>query len=258
MERDAQGPFNIQHCPFPQSERGITLKRLPWLLRDVIYIAVFVTLVFGAISRVLLPHTDKVGTASGFSGIPPWANFLWVFMLATTVVIVSRRLVGSSVGRAFLAVREDQIAAEAMGVNTTKYKVKAFVIGSFFAGVAGGLFAHYTPAYLNPTMFDFTRSFELIVMVVLGGLGSISGSILGAILITGLREVLRDAKTILHTQGDPRMIIYAILLILLPRLLPQGILGRREIWHFFQKKNDPNGAPTDTNRSNQDAAPPVK
>jgi branched-chain amino acid transport system permease protein len=390
MERHAQGPFAIQRSPFniqqfpsPQGERGITLKRLPWFLRDLLYIAFFVLLIlgvsyvldhlqisgmayynriivtiginialavslniinghagqfsmghagfmavgayfaaflsvyyfgpivdrypegtmqvilqnallvaailaggcaaavagylvglpslrlrgdylaivtlgFGEIIRVLILNIDKIGAARGFSGIPPWANFFWVFMLATTVVIVSRRLVGSSVGRAFLAVREDQIAAEAMGVNTTKYKVKAFVIGSFFAGVAGGLFAHYTPAYLNPTMFDFTRSFELIVMVVLGGLGSISGSILGAILITGLREVLRDAKTILHTQGDPRMIIYAILLILLPRLRPQGILGRREIWHFFQKRKDPDAAPTDTNRSNQDAPPPVR
>src|SRR5258708_14273798 len=104
----------------------------------------------------MILNIDKIGAARGFSGIPPWANFFWVFMLATTVVIVSRRLVGSAVGRAFLAVREDQIAAEAMGVNTTKYKVKAFVIGSFFAGVAGGRFSHHTPASLNPTIFDFT------------------------------------------------------------------------------------------------------
>src|SRR5258708_26657900 len=120
----------------------------------------------------MILNIDKIGAARGFSGVSAWANFFWVFMLATSVVIVSRRLVASSVGRAFLSVREDQIAAEAMGVNTTKYKVKAFVIGSFFAGAAGGLFAHYTPAYLNPTMFHFPRSIQLIVMVFPGGLRS--------------------------------------------------------------------------------------
>src|SRR5258708_31554634 len=118
----------------------------------------------------MILNIDKIGAARGFSGVSAWANFFWVFMLATSVVIVSRRLVASSVGRAFLSVREDQIAAEAMGVNTTKYKVKAFVIGSFFAGAAGGLFAHYTPAYLNPTMFPFTPSIDLILVVVLRGL----------------------------------------------------------------------------------------
>src|SRR5258708_10627477 len=114
------------------------LVGLPSLRLRGDYLAI-VTLGFGEIIRVLILNIDKIGAARGFSGIPPWANFFWVFMLATTVVIVSRRFVGSSVGRAFLSVREDQIAAEAMGVNTTKYKVKAFVIGSFFAGAAGGL-----------------------------------------------------------------------------------------------------------------------
>jgi branched-chain amino acid transport system permease protein len=227
------------------------LVGLPSLRLRGDYLAI-VTLGFGEIIRVLILNIDKIGAARGFSGIPPWSNFFWVFMLAVIVVIVSRRLIHSAVGRAFLSVREDQIAAEAMGVNTTKYKVKAFVIGSFFAGVAGGLFAHYTPAYLNPTMFDFTRSIELIVMIVLGGLGSISGSILGAILITALKEGLRNAKEILHTQVDPRMIIYAMLLILLPRLRPQGILGRREIWHFFTKRKS--AAPAD----GSGAAPPVR
>jgi branched-chain amino acid transport system permease protein len=227
------------------------LVGLPSLRLRGDYLAI-VTLGFGEIIRVLILNIDKIGAARGFSGIPPWSNFFWVFMLATLTVIISRRLVASSVGRAFLSVREDQIAAEAMGVNTTKYKVKAFVIGSFLAGAAGGLFAHYTPAYLNPTMFDFTRSFELIVMVVLGGLGSISGSIIGAVLITLLREVLRDAKNVLHTQGDPRMIIYAIILILLPRLRPQGLLGRRELWHFLPKRK---GTVAADQRGNP--APPV-
>ena len=229
------------------------LVGLPSLRLRGDYLAI-VTLGFGEIIRVMILNIDKIGAARGFSGIPPWANFFWVFMLATSVVIVSRRLVASSVGRAFLSVREDQIAAEAMGVNTTKYKVKAFVIGSFFAGAAGGLFAHYTPAYLNPTMFDFTRSIELIVMVVLGGLGSISGSIIGAIIITGLKEGLRYVKQIFNTSFDPRMIIYAILLILLPRIRPQGLLGRRELWHLLPKRKK--GAAPGPQDSN--AAPPVE
>src|SRR5258708_28300601 len=149
------------------------LVGLPSLRLRGDYLAI-VSLGFGEIIRVMILNIDKIGAARGFSGLPPWATFFWLFMLAASVVTVPRRLVASSVGRAFLSVREDQIAAEAMGVNTTKYKVKAFVIGSFFAGAAGGLFAHYTPAYPNPTMFHFTRSIELIVMVVPGGLGPLT------------------------------------------------------------------------------------
>ena len=103
-------------------------------------------------------------------------------------------------------------------------------------------------------MFDFTRSIELIVMVVLGGLGSISGSIIGAIIITGLKEGLRYVKQIFNTSFDPRMIIYAILLILLPRIRPQGLLGRRELWHLLPKRKK--GAAPGSQDSN--AAPPVE
>jgi branched-chain amino acid transport system permease protein len=145
--------------------------------------------------------------------------------------------VQSSVGRAFLAVREDEIAAEAMGVNTTRYKVKAFMIGSFLAGVAGGLFAHYM-MYLNPTMFMFIKSFEVVAMVVLGGLGSISGSVIAAIILTFLPEGLRMAKEVLHTDKDPRMVIYSIMLIVLMLTRPQGLLGRRELWQALPKRKD--------------------
>ena len=120
------------------------------------YLAI-VTLGFGEIIRVIILNIDKVGAARGLTGIPSWSNFFWVFFFCGLTIFASWRLVNSSVGRAFLAVREDEVAAEAMGVDTTKYKVKAFVIGSFFAGAAGALFAHYTPAYLNPTMFTFIR-----------------------------------------------------------------------------------------------------
>src|SRR6266508_3949991 len=200
------------------------------------YLAI-VTLGFGEIIRVVILNVEKIGGARGFSGIPLWSNFFWVFFFCGLTIVVSWRLVQSSVGRAFLAVREDQVAAEAMGVNTTKYKVKAFVIGSFWAGVAGGLFAHYV-MYLNPTMFMFIRSFDLVVMVVLGGLGSISGSIIAAVVLTILPEGLRMAKGVLHTDKDPRMVIYALTLIVLMLTRPQGLFGRRELWQVLPKRKD--------------------
>ncbi|HET7434507.1 MAG TPA: branched-chain amino acid ABC transporter permease [Thermoanaerobaculia bacterium] len=225
------------------------------------YLAI-VTLGFGEIIRVLILNIEPIGAARGFSGIPPWSNFFWVFFFCVGTVIISRRMVNSSVGRAFLAVREDEIAAESMGVDTTRYKVKAFVIGSALAGMAGGLFAHYTPAYLNPTMFTFIKSFEVVVMIVLGGLGSITGSIIGAIVITILPEALRSVKEIMPGGRDPRMVIYSILLIVLMLTRPQGLLGRRELWSFLPKRKD--RIPTESrddgdsnDKLNRDAAPPV-
>lgn len=227
------------------------------------YLAI-VTLGFGEIIRVIILNVDKIGAARGFSGIPPWANFFWVYFFAGLTVLISVRLVNSSVGRAFLSIREDQIAAEAMGVDTTKFKVKAFIIGSFLAGVAGGLFAHYTPAYLNPTMFTFIKSFEVIAMVVLGGLGSISGSIVAAVVLTFLPEGLRAVKDYIPGGKDPRMVIYSVMLIVLMLTRPQGLLGRRELWDFLPKRKDSvpkedrdEGAGGD-DKLDRDAGPPVR
>src|SRR5213078_2696802 len=199
------------------------------------YLAI-VTLGFGEIIRVLILNIDKIGGARGFSGIPAWSNFFWVYFFCGITILISWRLVRSSVGRAFLAVREDQIAAEAMGVNTTRYKVKAFIIGSFLAGVAGGLFAHYL-MYLNPTMFMFIKSFEVVAMVVLGGLGSISGAIIAAIILTFLPEGLRAVKDYIPGGKDPRMVIYSIMLIVLMLTRPQGLFGRRELWQFMRRRD---------------------
>ena len=207
------------------------------------YLAI-VTLGFGEIIRVIILNVDKVGAARGLTGIPAWANFFWVFFFAGLTILISHRLVMSSVGRAFLAVREDEIAAEAMGVDTTRYKVKAFIVGSCLAGVAGALFAHYTPAYLNPTMFTFIKSFDVVMMVVLGGLGSITGSVLTAIVLTILPEGLRYVKEFIPDTApemfkrDPRMLIYSILLIVLMRTRPQGLFGRKELWEFLPKRKD--------------------
>jgi branched-chain amino acid transport system permease protein len=225
------------------------------------YLAI-VTLGFGEIIRVLILNIEKIGAARGFSGIPAWSNFFWVFFFAGLTILISNRLVHSSVGRAFLAVREDQIAAEAMGIDTTKYKVKAFIIGSCLAGIAGGLFAHYTPAYLNPTMFTFIRSFEIVAMVVLGGLGSITGSIVAAVILTFLPEGLRSVKDFIPGGRDPRMVIYSLMLIILMLTRPQGLFGRRELWDFLPKRKDripdeQRDEPSGGDELDRDAGPPV-
>jgi branched-chain amino acid transport system permease protein len=138
----------------------------------------------------------------------------------------------SSHGRAFLSVREDEIAAESMGINTTRTKVKAFVLSSFFAGVAGGLFAHFTN-FINPSSFTFLQSVNAVIMVVLGGMGSMSGSILAAVFITALPEALRPLQEI--TGVDLRMVIYSLTLILIMILRPQGLLGGMEITDLWRK-----------------------
>jgi branched-chain amino acid transport system permease protein len=182
------------------------------------YLAI-VTLGFGEIIRVAILNIDAVGGARGFAGIPRRTDLAWVIAGALATWVVLRNLLRSYHGRAFLAIREDEIAAEALGVPTTRYKVTAFVIAAFFAGVAGGLFAHYT--YLHTNSFTFMKSIEVIVMVVLGGMGSLLGSILGATVLTALPEALRFASS-------ERLIIYSLLLIVLMIARPQGILGKTE------------------------------
>ena len=129
------------------------------------YLAI-VTLGFGEIIRVLILNTESLGGARGFSNLEPVADLFWVLLVVVAVVVVTRNMVASTRGLAFLSVREDEIAAEAIGVNTTRYKVSAFVVGAFFAGMAGGLYAH-TQAYLSPGAFDFVKSMEVVAMVAI-------------------------------------------------------------------------------------------
>jgi branched-chain amino acid transport system permease protein len=196
------------------------------------YLAI-ATLGFGEIIRVLILNINAVGGARGFADIPGYTNLFWVLFFMLVTIIVVRNLVYSTHGRAFLSVREDEVAAEAMGINTTYYKVYAFAIGAFFAGIAGGLFGHYL-MYLHTNSFTFMKSIEVIIMVVLGGMGSITGSILAAIVLTILPEFLRVVK-------DYRMVIYSLILIILMLTRPQGILGMQEfslkkIKNMFVKK----------------------
>jgi branched-chain amino acid transport system permease protein len=205
------------------------LVGLPSLRLKGDYLAI-VTLGFGEIIRVFILNIDAIGAARGMTGIPKLSTFGLVYTVVTLTVFVVWRLVNSAHGRGFLSVREDEIAAEAMGVNTTRAKVRAFVIGAFFAGVAGGLFAHYLQ-YLNPQTFDFNRSFEIIIMVVLGGMGSVTGSVVAAVFLTVIREALRPLQEL--TTLDFRMIIYSLMLIILMLTRPNGIFGTREIIDYL-------------------------
>ena len=182
------------------------------------YLAI-VTLGFGEIIRVILQNVEAVGGARGLNGIPSYTNFFWTFALAGLTVYIVTTMVHSTYGRGFLAVHDDEIAAEAMGVNTTKYKVLAFVVSSFFAGIAGALYAHFKQ-YINPDGFNFMRSIEIVVMVILGGMGNTIGVILAAVLLTILPEVLRPVS-------DYRMIIYSLLIIVLMLVRPQGLFTLR-------------------------------
>jgi branched-chain amino acid transport system permease protein len=182
------------------------------------YLAI-VTLGFGEIIRVFILNIDAIGGSRGFSGIPQLSNLFWVYLLVLATIITVRNLIRSSYGRAFISIRDDEIAAEAMGVDTTRYKVLSFVISSMFAGIAGGLFGHFT-MYLHPNSFLFTTSFYLIIMIVVGGLGSIEGSVVGAILVTVTLEVFRRF-------GAFRLVYFAIALVLIMIYRPQGLVGKR-------------------------------
>lgn len=183
------------------------------------YLAI-VTLGFGEIVRVLLQISGPqlfeaedlrssgfkqwfpppLGGAQGFTGVPTYASLFWVGLFAALVCIVAYRIKFSSTGRALLSIREDEIAARAMGVNLARYKVRAFVLAAALAGLAGGLYAH-TGVVMQPREAGFIKSFEIIIFVVLGGLGSISGVVLAAIGLTVLPEILRDPQRLIEAWG---------------------------------------------------------
>ena len=208
---------------------------LPSLRLKGDYLAI-VTLGFGEIIRVVLLNMNIVGGARGLPAIPQLSTFGLVYTAAILTVFVVWRIVHSEKGRLLMAIREDEVAAEAMGVNTTQGKVRAFAMGAFFAGVAGSFFAHFLQ-YINPPSFDFNRSFEIIIMVVLGGMGSITGSIFAAIFLTSIREVLRVLQDFTHL--DFRMIIYSLVLIIMMLSRPNGVFGTKEIIDFIPGMGKP-------------------
>lgn len=204
---------------------------LPSLRLKGDYLAI-VTLGFGEIIRVALLNIDYLGGARGLSGIQIFTNEAWLVPAAFICSFCAFRLLGTPTGRGMFSVREDEVAAEAMGVNTTRVKVRAFVIGAFWAGVAGGLYAHQY-GYLSPTNFNFMKSFDVVVIIVLGGLGSVSGAIMAAIALAILPEALRPLQQI--TGYDFRMILYSLILILFMVFKPNGLLGRHELSYYLRK-----------------------
>lgn len=224
------------------------------------YLAI-TTLGFSEIIRVVIQNLSIIGASQGFRGIyiyqngvtslemvgeftdvpyqiytiPKFTDFFWTFFFVAILIFGIMNLMRSTYGRGFIAVKDDEIAAESMGINTTKFKVQAFIVGAFFAGIAGGLYSHFIQ-YINPEDFNFLRSVEIVAMVILGGMGSIFGVALAAVILTILPELLRDVQ-------QYRMIVYALLLIIMMIIRPQGLFG---IKIYRRKKLRPETEPQET------------
>lgn len=197
-----------------------TLIGLPTLRLNGDYLCI-ATLGLGEIIRICILNIEYVGGASGLMGIPRETTFTNVFWIMIVIIFFIKNFKNSSYGRCCLAIRENEIAADTMGINVTKYKVMAFTLGAAFAGTAGCMFSHYF-FIAHPASFTFMRSFDVLTMVVLGGLGSMSGSIVGAILLTFLSAALSDFP-------EWRMIIYSATMIVLMLYRPQGLFGNEEL-----------------------------
>ncbi|OAT83505.1 branched-chain amino acid ABC transporter permease [Desulfotomaculum copahuensis] len=188
------------------------------------------TLGFGIIVKVGMDNANKLipvlGGATGMSGTPQTAHFDLIFILVLIIILLVRNFVFSTYGRACTSIREDEIAADIMGIDTTRFKVLAFVLGCSLAGLAGGIYAHRYP-FLHPASFDFLKSFDFLLIVVLGGLGSMTGTIVTAIGWGFLMEVLRAVLG--ENFIDWRGVIYALILIVAIILRPQGLFSGKEL-----------------------------
>lgn len=181
------------------------------------YLAI-ATLGLGEIVRIVCLNLEITGGAVGLRAIPKKTTLLWVVIAVLFTVFILNRIIKSRIGRALIAIREDETAADSMGINSTYYKTLCFGVGAFFAGLGGGLFAHYM-RFLHPNTFNFMKSIEHLCMVVLGGLGNMWGAFIGAALLTVTPELLR-------TVADLRLLIYGAILVLMMRVRPQGLLGQ--------------------------------
>jgi branched-chain amino acid transport system permease protein len=195
------------------------------------YLAI-ATLGFGEILRIILLNIDYVGGASGMS-VSHLTTWPWIAGCMIITIVVINNFTNSTHGRACISIRENEIAADAMGINTTFYKVAAFALGAFFAGIAGGLYAHNF-YIIQPSNFGFLKSFDILIFVVLGGLGSLSGAVISAILLTIISTFLQD-------YPETRMIIYSLVLIIMMLYRPQGLMGTKELTSFFKGKNSAKG-----------------
>ncbi|MCK5540341.1 MAG: branched-chain amino acid ABC transporter permease [Deltaproteobacteria bacterium] len=183
-------------------------------------------------------NIDTIGGARGFMGMRrvifamekcaeiPWM-ILWVFVFMVLSILIIRRYMSSTYGKGVEAIRQDEVAAEIMSVNTNRIKLVTFMISSGLAGIAGGLYAH-TIGYINPKSFDLLKSTEALVMVYLGGMGSITGSIIAAIVFTLMIELLRPLQII-------KWVAIPLLLIIIMQFRPEGIMGHRELSDIFPR-----------------------
>ena len=215
------------------------LVGLPSLRLKGDYLAI-VTLGFGEIIRILFNNAEFLGSATGYfgdtpAGLPPYTSFFWVFLWVIAIIAVIRNVAFSQTGRSLVAIREDEIAAEAMATPTTRLKVFAFTLSAATAGIAGGLLAHMQ-AGIRPEDFKFEKSIDMIVMIIVGGLGSISGAAIGGVFVAVSLELMRDLQ-------EYRLVLYALLLVVIMLVRPQGLLGTHELGlAFFRREKKGNKA----------------
>lgn len=217
---------------------------LPTLRLRGDYLAI-ATLGMAEIIRVLLLNFEFSNGAAGLSGIPQFVNWNWLFVLTAGTIVLISNFLNSRHGRDCIAVREDEIAAESIGVRSTQAKTLAFSVGAFFGAIAGGVYASYF-YFIKPDLFGFMQSINILVIVVLGGLGSISGSIIAAIL-------LAVVSTLLQPFPEIRMILYSLVLVVLMVFRPQGIMGSRELSLSLFSKLLPGRRQTRTKVTAEDA-----
>ena len=247
-------PFNHISIPFLPALiiSGIIAAVLAFLIAapalrlkgDYLAIA---TLGFAEIIRIVLTNVQPLTNgALGLRGIPKNTDLGWSFGIAIVTIIIILSFINSSYGRALKAIREDEIAAESMGINLFKHKTIAFTIGAFFAGVGGGLLGSLIGT-IDPNMFKFTLTFNILLIIVIGGMGSVTGSVISAFIVTILGEVLRflDMESevsfgFIKFQGIPglRMVVFSALLMIIVLFFRKGIMGTREFsWNFIFKNS---------------------
>lgn len=223
------------------------------------------TLGFTIIIKVLLDNSDsllgfaEMKGARGMIGIPKVSEWFWVFFFLVVVVILTRNILLSSYGRAIISVREDEIAAKAMGIDVANFKILTFVIGSLFAGLAGGLYAHIN-GFLHPDTFNFIKSFDPMIIVVFGGLGSVTGTIFASFIWALLLEGF--LRLYLPSGFETwRFVVYPVLLLMMMLLKPNGLFGgyelpylRQMIPSFLKKNNQDNPGDTNSTPESQEVA----
>ena len=203
-----------------QLQLQTSCTREPRIIGSTTSTMAIVTLAFGEIVRALLRLIQPIGGARGMIGIPNYANFFWIMLFVVLTLWLLRNLIYSPYGRAFIAIRDNEIAADAMGINTTKYKIMSFCIAAFIAGVAGGLYAHVL-SFIQPDSFSFTKSSDFLDYLYAGGSGSLTGTVIGAVLLTILPEVLRFL-------ADWRLVLYALILVVVMLYRSEGLCGGKE------------------------------